>query len=99
MGKLFVGHYGQPPSAESLVALRDCHQRLGLKPTDFVSEEPPDFYKKARGATGKYLVFQIEASEVANNAFWKPGYYLLPLEAADVLEAFERGVKVVSSQP
>jgi hypothetical protein len=89
MGKLLIGHYGRPPEAESVeIALRDCHQRLGLKPSDFVDAEEPSFFKKAHRATGKYLVFYVDAAEIREAAVWKPGYYLLPLEAADVLRAF-----------
>src|SRR6185295_10153645 len=91
MGKLLVGHYGSPPDAESTtISLRDCHQRLGLKPSDFVSAEEPDFFKKSRRALGKYLVFQIHAGEIGNAAMWRVGYYLLPLEAMDVLRAFSK---------
>src|SRR4051812_24932783 len=89
MGKLLIGHYGRPPEAESVdLTLNDCHQRLGLKPSDFVSSEPPAFFKKSKGALGKYLVFEVDAKEVPVTAIWRPGYYLLPLEAADVVKAF-----------
>ena len=91
MGKLFIGHYGHPPEAESAtLALRDCHQRLGLRPSDFVSAETPEFFKKKHGAVGKYLVFQLDAEESKDTAAWRPGYYLLPLEAADILKIFDK---------
>jgi hypothetical protein len=91
MGKLFIGHYGRPPEAESVaIALRECHQRVGLKPSDFVSAEEPGFFKKAHGATGKYLVFKLEPEEIQDAAVWRPGFYLLPLDAADVLKVFSR---------
>lgn len=89
MGKLFVGHFGKEPEAEStMISLRDCNQRLGLKPSDFVSVHPPSFFKHARGAKGRYLVFELDQKEIGDAAVWKPGFYLLPLEAADVLQAF-----------
>jgi hypothetical protein len=91
MGKLLVGRFGEPPDAESIaITLRDCNQRLGLKPSDFVSSEPPEFFSKARGAHGKYLVFEVTAAETVEVPIWKPGYYLLPLEAADALKAFAK---------
>ena len=91
MGKLLMGHYGRPPEAESVsITLRDCHQKLGLKPSDFVSEEDPSFFKKSHGAMGKYLVFQMDAKEIKDAAVWRPGFYLLPLEAVDVLKAFSK---------
>jgi hypothetical protein len=91
MGKLLIGHFGEPPQAESIaITLRDCHQRLGLKPSDFVSSEEPDFFKKARRAVGKYLVFQADLNEVKEAAVWKAGYYLLPLSATDVLNLFNK---------
>jgi hypothetical protein len=88
MGKLLIGHYGQEPDVESIeITLKECHQRLGMKPSDFVSEVPPAFFRKAHGALGKYMVFQLEKNEIPD-AFWRAGYYLLPMEAADVLKAF-----------
>jgi hypothetical protein len=91
MGKLLVGHYGQPPEAESIsLTLKDCHQRLSLKPTDFVSAEEPDFFKKARHATGKYVVFQADLTDVREAAVWKVGYYLLPLGVPEVLRMFNK---------
>lgn len=89
MGKLFVGHYGNPPDAESAtITLKDCHQRLGMKPSDFVSESEPPFFRKKHGAMGRYLVFLLEPQESAT--VWKAGYYLLPLEAADILKVFNK---------
>jgi hypothetical protein len=87
-----MGRYGEEPQAESAVpiSLKECHQRLSLKPTDFISTGEPDFFNKAYGAKGRYLVFLAEPSEIDSNPIWKPGYYLLPLEAADVLRAFDK---------
>lgn len=91
MGKLLTGHYGEAPEAESMAfSLTDCHQRLGLKPSDFVSEGPPDFFNKNYGAKGRYLIFQTDTDEIASNPAWRSGYYLLPIEAADVLEALAK---------
>ena len=91
VGKLLVGHYGKAPEAESVeISLRDCHQRLGLKPSDFVSPEPPDFFRRAHGAIGKYLVFELAKDEIGDAAVWRPGYYLLPLEAVDVLQVLSK---------
>jgi hypothetical protein len=91
MGKLLIGHFGRPPEAESVtLTLSECHQRLGLKPSDFVSSDAPPFFHKSKGAKGKYLVFELEVKEVQDMAVWRPGYYLLPLEAADVLKAFSK---------
>ena len=91
MGKLFIGHYGHSPDAESVtIALSDCHQRLGLKPSDFVSLEPPSFFNEKQGAMGKYLVFQVDAAEIGDAAVWHPGYYLLPLKALDILNVFSK---------
>ena len=91
MGKILVGHFGKPPEAEAVeITLKDCHQRLGLTPSDFVSLEPPSFFKKAHGAMGKYIVFWADAAEIQDAAVWRAGYYLLPLEAADVLQAFNQ---------
>lgn len=91
MGTLLSGHYGGPPEAESgILTLQECSMRLGLKPTDFVSEGEPTFFEKKFGAKGRYLVFRTTADEVKGSPVWKQGYYLLPLEAIDVLAAFER---------
>ncbi len=91
MGKLLVGHYGGPPEAESIViSLKECHQRLGLKPSDFVSPEEPNFFRKQHRAVGKYLVFYAEPKEVSEAAVWQTGYYLLPLDAADALKVFDK---------
>jgi hypothetical protein len=91
MGKLLTGRYGNPPGAESTeIALRDCYQRLGMKPTDYVSAGEPKFFKHAFGATGRYLVFLVESAEIGSNPVWKPGYYLLPIDALDVLKTFDR---------
>jgi hypothetical protein len=91
MGKLLVGHYGGPPEAESIsISLRECHQRLGMRPTDFVSAEEPPFFHKKHKSVGKYLVFQADATDVQEAAVWRPGYYLLPLDAAEVLRAFNK---------
>jgi hypothetical protein len=91
MGKLLTGHYGDVPEAESTtISLSDCRQRLGLKPTDFVSGGAPDFFNKAYGTKGRYLLFQVDEKEVVGNAVWKAGYYLLPMEAAEVLRVFQR---------
>ena len=91
MGKLLIGRYGHLPEAESVtISLKDCHQRLSLKPSDFVSAEEPSFFRRAHKALGKYLVFQIDANEIGDAAVWRTGYYLLPLEAADVLKAFNK---------
>ena len=97
MGKLLSGHYGQPPEAESVpLALAEASQKLGMKPSDFVSEGPPNFFNKAFGAPGRYLVFQVESSELSGSPVWKPGYYLLPLEAADVLKALSKNRSTAS---
>jgi hypothetical protein len=91
MGKLLSGRYGHPPDAESIpISLKECNQKLNMKPSDFVSAGPPAFFKKAFGARGRYLLFQVDAEELEGNLAWKGGYYLLPLEATDVLEALER---------
>src|SRR5437870_4610070 len=91
MGILLIGHYGRPPEAESVeISLKECHQRLGLTPSDFVSDEEPGFFKKKHGAMGKYLVFLVDKKEIGAAAVWRPGYYLLPLEAADTLKAFSK---------
>ncbi len=91
MGKLLTGHYGREPEAESIpLTLTDASQKLGLKPSDYVSEGSPRFFEKAFGAPGRYLVFLADAGETKESPVWKPGYYLLPLEAADVLKALEK---------
>src|ERR1039457_4825385 len=98
MGKLLTGHYGSDPDAESIaLTLKECNQKLNLKPSDFVSEGPPKFFEKAFGASGRYLLFLAAAEDVQDNPIWKTGYYLLPLEAKDVLAALSRhkgGAKV-----
>jgi len=89
MGKLLTGRYGEEPEAESMeIPLKDCHTRLGMKPSDFVSEGPPKFFRRSFDAGGRYLVFLLNESEAAGNAIWKPGYYLLPMEALNALKAF-----------
>ena len=91
MGKLLTGHFGRPPEAESVtLPLLDASRKLGLTPSDFVSTGPPNFFKKAFGAPGRYLVFYMEKDESQMSPIWKPGYYLLPLEAADVLRVLEK---------
>ena|SRR5438132_281574 len=91
MGKLLSGRYGSQPDAESIaLSLRDCNQKLNLKPSDFVSEGPPKFFEKAFGAAGRYLLFFAEDDDVQGNPIWRRGYYLLPLEAKDVLAALEK---------
>src|SRR6266513_65927 len=98
MGKLLVGHYGEKPEAESIeITLRDCHQRLGLKPSDFVSVEAPNFFQHRLGAKGRYLVFELDKKEIGDAAAWRPGYYLMPLEAADVLRALNQDRAAVRS--
>jgi hypothetical protein len=90
MGKLLTGRYGSPPDAESIpITLTQCNQKLNLKPSDFVSSGPPKFFEKRFGSSARYLLFLLEADEVKDNGIWKPGYYLLPLEAKDVLSAIE----------
>jgi len=89
LGKLLSGRYGEPPRAESVpLSLKDCSQRLGLKPSDFISQGEPNFFKKSFGAGGRYLIFLVEETDVQSSPVWKAGYYLLPLEAADVLKVF-----------
>jgi hypothetical protein len=91
MGKLLSGRYGAEPDAESIaLSLKECNQKLNLKPSDFVSEGPPKFFEKAFGASGRYLLFLADAEDIQGNPIWKTGYYLLPLEAKDVLSALER---------
>ena len=91
MGKLLSGRYGFGPDAESIpLTLKECNQKLNLTPSDFVSEGEPKFFKKAFGAGGRYLLFWVPADETKDNPIWKPGYYLLSLEAKDVLSALER---------
>jgi hypothetical protein len=91
VGKLLTGRYGEAPEAESAtLTVMECHQRLSLKPSDYVSEGAPDFFNKSYSAKGRYLVFQVDATEVQGNPVWKPGYYLLPIEAAAVLEALSK---------
>ncbi len=91
MGKLLTGHFGRSPEAESAsLSLQDASLQLGMKPSDFVSEGPPTFFTKAFGAPGRYLVFLADQKDVERSPVWKPGYYLLPLEASDVLKALEK---------
>src|SRR5688572_28003403 len=91
MGKLLSGRYGSESEAESMqITLRECNQKLGMKPTDFVSEGKPKFFEKAFGASGKYLIFLMDTRDVQDNPIWKFGYYLLPLEAKDILVALEK---------
>jgi len=97
MGKLLTGHFGVPPEAESVpLSLMECNQKLGLKPSDFVSVGAPKFFEKDFGAPGRYLVFLVEESETKDSPIWKPGYYLLPLEAAEVLKALARNRRAAS---
>lgn len=95
MGKLLSGRYGEPPEAESYgaISLNECHQKLGMKPSDFVSVGEPEFFNRSFGSKGRYLVFCVDAKEVGSNPIWKAGYYLLPIEAVEVLKAFERNRK------
>jgi hypothetical protein len=91
MGKLLSGHYGAKPDAESIaLSLKECNQKLNLKPSDFVSEGAPKFFEKAFGASGRYLLYLADDKDVQGNPIWKAGYYLLPLEAKDVLSALEK---------
>jgi|GEM_PF-1998351 len=91
MGKLLTGRYGEEPEAESLeIPLKDCHQRLGMKPSDFVSEGPPRFFRHSFEAGSRYLVYLLTAEEIAGNPIWKPGYYLLPMKAAEALKLFAK---------
>lgn len=99
MGKLLTGHYGEEPEAESIsITLGECHQKLSLKPSDFVSEGPPRFFEKSFGTKGRYLLFFMDAKEVAGNPVWRAGYYLLPIEATEVLRAL-KGVKRAPTGP
>jgi hypothetical protein len=91
MGKLLSGKYGSVPDAESIpLSLKECNQKLNLKPSDLVSEGPPTFFEKSYGAGGRYLLFLADESDVRESSVWKPGYYLLPLNAKDVLAALEK---------
>src|SRR5882724_9510019 len=91
MGKLLSGHYGSKPDAESVtISLRECNQQLNMKPSDFVSEGAPTFFEKAFGAAGRYLLFQADPDDIQGNPIWKVGYYLLPLEAKEVLAALQK---------
>ncbi len=93
MGKLLTGRYGELPTAESTaMSLTECAQRLGMKPSDFVSEEEPKFFRKAFGVAGRYLVFVPEEKELVKMPVWKRGFYLLPIDAADVLRVSQQGV-------
>ena len=91
MGKLLSGRYGSEPDAESIpLTLKECNQKLNLKPSDFVSEGAPKFFEKAFGAAGRFLIFWSDPEEVKDSPVWKSGFYLLPLEAKDVLAALEK---------
>jgi len=91
MGKLLTGRYGEEPEAESLeISLRDCHQRLGMKPSDFVSEGPPRFFRHSFDAGGRYLVYLLAVEEIAGNPIWKAGYYLLPMSALNAMKLFRK---------
>jgi hypothetical protein len=91
MGKLLSGRYGHSPEAESIpLTLQECHQKLNLRPSDFVSMGSPAFFRKSFGSHGKYLLFQVEPDELQDSVVWKAGYYLLPIDAAAVLEALEK---------
>src|SRR5882724_5390358 len=97
MGKLLSGRYGAEPDAESIeLSLKECNQKLNLKPSDFVSEGSPKFFEKAFGAAGRYLLYLAEEKDVRGSPIWKMGYYLLPLEAKDVLSALEKHKGVAS---
>jgi len=61
-----------------------------MKPTDFVSAGPPKFFERAFGASGRYLLFLTDEPEVVGSPVWKAGYYLLPLDAKDVLSALDK---------
>ena len=89
MGKLLIGRYGELPGAESMeFTLRDAHQRLGLKPSDFISTGEPKFFYRSFDAGGRYLVLLLTDKEVEGQGVWKSGYYLLPMSAADALKSF-----------
>ncbi len=91
MGKLLSGRYGSEPDAESMdLSLKECRQKLNLKPSDFASQGRPKFFERAFGARGRYLLFLADAEDVQGSPVWRPGYYLLPLEAKDVLSALEK---------
>jgi len=91
MGKLLSGRYGSPPDAESItLTLKECSQKLSMKPSDFVSAGEPKFFEKAFGAAGRYLLFLANEEDVKDSQVWKAGYYLLPLESKDVLSALEK---------
>lgn len=91
MGKLLSGRYGSKPEAESIsISLVECNQKLSLKPSDFVSEGPPAFFEKDFGSSSRYLLFLADANDVKDSKVWRVGYYLLPLDAKDVLAAIDR---------
>ncbi len=95
MGKLLSGRYGSKPEAESIaLSLNDCAQQLNMKPSDFVSTGEPKFFEEKFGSSTRYLLFLLEAAEVKESSVWKPGYYLLPLEAKDVLAAIQKRGRV-----
>jgi hypothetical protein len=98
MGILLSGRYGHPPEAESgRISLSDCVLRLGLKPSDFISQGEPVFFEKAFGTRSRYLLFKTESGEAEGQAAWKSGYYLLPLEAAEVLAMLEKNKQGILS--
>jgi len=91
MGKLLSGKYGSGPDAESIpLSLKECNQKLNLKPNDFVSEGAPTFFEKSFGSSGRYLLFLTDEADVKDSSVWKTGYYLLPLDAKDVLAALDK---------
>jgi hypothetical protein len=100
MGKLLSGHYGSAPVAESIpITLKECSQKLNMKPSDHVSTGPPKFFEQDFGASGRYLLFLTEEDEVAGSAIWKFGYYLLPLDAKDVLAALAKHRGGITQDP
>lgn len=91
MGKLLSGRYGSKPEAESIaISLTECHQKLNLKPSDFVSEGPPKFFEASFGSSARYLLFLTDPDDIKESRIWRTGYYLLPLDAKDVLAAIEK---------
>src|SRR6185312_426015 len=80
--------------------LSECHQKLGLKPSDFISEGPPTFFKKKYGTGAPYLLYVLDSEETACNPAWKAGYYLLPMDASDALKALDpKGRPAAPSEP
>jgi len=52
------------PDAESIeISLKECNQKLSLKPSDFVSAEPPTFFIR-HSVPGTYLLFQLLPEEL-----------------------------------